>query len=211
MHVFIDDSGDAGMKLGSGSSRFLVMAACVFKEPEDIERAVALIRGCSEQHRMRREFKYSKTRDGIRDSFFRSVEPARFAVRAIVIDKSLLTSRNLRENPSNLKSHAIYQLLTHHGGTIRDAKLVVDGQDCKPFGMSDNRYFRSNVNWKVPGTIRAVDFVDSTQSVPVQLADMTAGAIHRFVREDEKHNPAHFETFKRRTWRARGGSLWRFK
>lgn len=210
MHVYIDDSGDAGFNFAAGSSRFMIMSACMFWRPEDIEHAAGLVHACSEQNRQRREFKYSKTRDGIKDCFFACVAEGRFSVRAIVIDKTKIRSEHLRTNPGNFKSYAIYQLLTHHDGYIRDAKIIVDGQDSRPFNMSDRRYFRDNVNRQFPGTVREVEFVDSTKSRPIQLADMTAGAVHRFVREDEKHNPAHFQTFRDRTWRANGGSLWRF-
>lgn len=188
----------------------MIMAACLFFAPEAIESTADLIRECRDKNRQRREFKYSKTRDGIKTCFFECVTPGRYAVRTIVIDKTRIHSEHLRANPSNFKSHAIYQLLTHHDGSIQDAKIVVDGQDSKPFGMSDLRYFRENVNRRAPGTVRTVEFVDSKVSLPVQLADMTAGAVHRFVRDDDKHDPKHFESFRSRTWRANGGSLWRF-
>lgn len=209
--MYIDDSGDAGFNFAGGSSRFLVMAACLFYTAESIEHAAECIRGCRDKNRQRREFKYSKTRDGIKDCFFECTQSSRYSVRAIVIDKTTIRSDHLRKNPANFKSYAIFQLLTHHDGVIQDAKIVVDGQDSKPFGMSDLRYFQSNVNKKAAGTVRAVEFVDSKSSIPVQLADMTAGAVHRFVREDDKHDARHFEWFRERTWRANGGSLWRFR
>ncbi|MFK4789848.1 DUF3800 domain-containing protein [Microbacterium sp. ZW T5_56] len=210
MHVFIDDSGDPGFDFAGGSTRYLVMAACVFAEPLHIEHAADCIRECAQRNRMRREFKYSKTRDRIRTCFFECTDRATYSVRSIVIDKTRIWSRHLRENPSDLKSYAIKQLLTHNAGTIRQAKVVVDGQDSRPFNMTDRRYFQANVNRDAPGTVRAVEFANSAQSLPVQLADMTAGAIHRFVREDEKHNAAHFEVFRHRTWARAGGSMWRF-
>lgn len=210
MHVYIDDSGDAGFNFANGSSRFLIMAACLFSTPESIEVAAGMINYCRERNRHRREFKYSKTRDGIKTCFFDCTSSALYTVRAIVIDKTRIHSEHLRANPNEFKSHAIYQLLTHHDGTIQQAKVVVDGQDSRPFGMSDLRYFRDNVNRRAPGTVSAVQFVDSAQSLPIQLADMTAGAIHRFVRDDAKHNPAHFNMFRGRTWRVNGGSLWHF-
>lgn len=211
MHVYIDDSGDAGFKFDAGSSRFLVMAACVFADPTHIEHVAGCIRECRDKNRQRREFKYQGTRKGIKACFFECTDSAQYAVRAIAIDKMAIYSPKLRTSPTELKSYAIYQLLTHHDGTIRDAKIVVDGQESKPFGMSDRRYFRENVNRRISGTVREVEFVDSKQSLPVQLADMTAGAISRHVREDEKHDSTNFNAFAKRTWRRNGGSLWRFR
>lgn len=211
VHVYIDDSGDPGFDLANGSSRHIVMAAALFFDPKDIEHAADAIRACRDKNRQRREFKYSKTRDGIRSCFFDCTQDARYSVRAIVIDKTTIRSAHLREHPGDFKSHLIYQLLTHHDGYIQDAKIVIDGQDSKPFGMSDSRYFTQNVNRASPRTVRAVEFVDSKESIPIQLADMTAGAVHRFVRSDERHDPRHFEAFQKRTWRRNGGSLWRFR
>lgn len=187
------------------------MAACLFSHPEDIEQAAECIRSCRDKNRQRREFKYSKTRDGIKDCFFECTATSRHSVRTIVIDKELLRSAHLRAHPSDLKSYAIKQLLTHGDGYIRDAKIVIDGQDSKPFGMSDLQYFTQNVNRASVGAVRSVEFVDSKNSLPIQLADMTAGAIHRSVRTDEKHDARHFEQIRHRTWRNSGGSFWRFQ
>lgn len=209
--AFIDDSGDTGFQIGNGSTRHLVIAACVFFEDIDIEDVAARIDGCADTNRHRREFKYSKTKDRIKDCFFNCIGPASFAVRSIVIDKTAIYSERLRENPRDLKSFAIRQLLTHHDGFVRDAKIVIDGNDQKPFGMSDHDYFTRVVNGASPGTVRKVEFVDSRTSRPIQLADMIAGAVHRHVRTDEKQSSIHFRRFVGRTARTRGGSLWRWK
>lgn len=211
MHIYIDDSGDSGFAFDSGSTRFMVMAACLFNRPEDIEAASAAVQRCKEMNRQSREFKYAKTRDGIRDCFFRCTAHVPFAVRAIVIDKATLRSSHLRTHPRDLKSFAIKQLLTHGDGFIHQAKVFVDGQDTRAFQMSDARYFTRNVNRESPGSVSQVTFVDSKHSSPIQIADMVAGAIHRFVREDEKHSDRHFNMFPRRLVRPLGGSFWRYR
>lgn len=208
--MYLDDSGDAGMKFDSGSSRFLVMAACVFTETIHIDEVAAAINDCSARHRQSREFKYSKTKERIKDDFFERVAHGTFSVRAIAIDKSRLRSRHLIEHPNDLKAYAVMQLLTHSFGEIRGAKLFVDGQDTRGFQMSNATYFRERVNREVAGTIRAVEFADSKQNVMIQLADMIAGAIGRHIREDDRQNSRHFDTFRRRTWQPRG-TLWRFR
>lgn len=211
MHIYIDDSGDSGFAFGSGSTRFMVMAACLFFQTQDIEAASVAVEMCREKNRQSREFKYTKTRDGIRDCFFECTADVSFSVRTIVVDKLQLRSAHLRENPRDLKSYAIKQLLTHGDGFIQDAKVFVDGQDTKSFQMSDAQYFKSNVNREQPGAVSQVAFVDSKDSNPIQIADMVAGAIHRFVREDEKHSDRHINTFTRRLVRPLGGSFWRYR
>lgn len=189
----------------------MVMAACLFSRPDHIEEASAAVNRCREMNRQRREFKYTKTRDGIKDCFFTCTVQVPFAVRTIVIDKLTLRSDHLRANPRDLKSFAIKQLLTHGDGFIRDAKVFIDGQDTRAFQMTDARYFTHNVNRASPGAVSQVTFVDSKESNPIQIADMVAGAIHRFVREDEKHSDRHFNTFPRRLLRPLGGSFWRYR
>lgn len=210
MHVYLDDSGDAGMKFDSGSSRFLIMSACVFKDVDAIRPLADSINACRQEHRHNREFKYSKTKERIADSFFESLQGHPFSVRAICIDKAKIYSKSLSEAPNGLKNYAVMQLLTHSFGEVRDAKLFVDGQDLRAFGMTGQDYFMKSVNSRVPGTLSQVQFADSAQNVMIQLADMVAGAIHRYVRLDEKQNSRHFMTFKSRTWQPRG-TLWMFK
>lgn len=198
------------MKFGQGSTRHLVIAACVFAEPEHIQHAAECITSCRDRNRQSREFKYAKTKDSIKTCFFACTNEAKFHVRAIVIDKTQIRSPHLRDNPGDLKSYAIHQLLTHTYGTVKDAKVVVDGQDTKSFGMTDSAYFMRQVNGKQPGTLRGVEFADSRTNVMVQLADMAAGAIHRAVRLDDKQDHRHLEMFRRRTFQPRG-SLWHFR
>lgn len=210
MHVYLDDSGDGGFKFNQGSTSHLVMAACVFRTPTDIAETVEFIEGCAEHNRMTREFKYSDTRDRIKSCFFRCIAPAQFDVRTIIIDKSLIYSELLRSSPSALKSYAIRMLLTKNYGQIRDAKVFIDAQDTKAFGVEDSSYLMRMVNRESPGTISQVRHLDSTTSRPIQLADMIAGAVNRAVRTHRPNSPAHLDTFRRRTWQPRG-TYWYFR
>ncbi|MDR1152069.1 MAG: DUF3800 domain-containing protein [Bifidobacteriaceae bacterium] len=211
MHVFVDDSGDPGFKLGHGSSRFLVMAACVFDAPEDMEDTADAIHRCRRGlgRSDRFEFKYAKTPWPQKDAFFRAVAPCRFWVRAIIIDKTLVTSGHLRVTPSHLKNYAIRQLLTHTFGIVREAKLVIDGKDSKAFGITESRYFMREVNQVTPGTLRKVAHADSRANVLIQLADMVAGAIHRSERTDRRDAAGHMRVILAKT-RQPHGSIWRF-
>lgn len=198
------------MKFGQGSTRYLVIAACVFARPEDIQHAATSIAGCRDRNRQTREFKYAKTKDSVKTCFFECTKSVPFHIRAIVIDKTQIRSPHLREKPGDLKSYAIHQLLTHTFGTVKDAKIVVDGQDTRSFGMTDSAYFMRQVNGKRPGTIRGVEFADSRANVMVQLADMAAGAVHRAVRLDDKQDSRHLDIFRAKTYQPRG-SIWHFR
>lgn len=181
MYGFLDDSGDGGMKLSGQSSPYLIMAACVFTEPSDVEDAAKLIRalkarlGRSENW----EFKYSKTSDSMKDEFFAIVPAMKFSLRAIVIDKAKLDNASAAATARDLKAFAICELIARWPGSLRDMKLVIDGVDKAGFGSAGATYFRKTINNDAPGTIKKVAFEDSRRSVLVQLADMAAGAINR--------------------------------
>lgn len=215
MWVFVDDSGDCGFKFDNGSSRYIVMAACVFREREHVEHALDCVESARSNtspdgsvYRYCREFKYSKTKATHKARFFEAVAPATFAVRAVVLDKQRIYSAHLQANPRDLKSYLIRQMLTHTFGTVRQAKLIVDGQDTRAFGMSDRSYFMRKVNGEAAGTLTEVEFADSRSSGLVQLADMVAGSLRKWV-EGDAEATQHFETYRRRTWQPRG-SVWHF-
>ena len=200
------------MKFESGSTRFLVMSACVFDDPADIEAAAAVIRTCRRglNRGERWEFKHAKTSDDIKDEFFKAIRPLRFRIRAIVIDKQKLYSEQLVSAPKYLQNYAIKELLTHTLGSVVNAKLVIDGRDSKAFRLQNATYFRNEINRAAPNTIRAVTGEDSLRNPLIQLADMTAGAIHRAQRGDRACNPQHLASLKAR-FKYPGGDLWLFK
>ncbi|MFJ6002568.1 DUF3800 domain-containing protein [Arthrobacter sp. NPDC092385] len=209
MHIFIDDSGDGGFKFDSGSSSHLVMAACVFRDPQQIELLNKCIANCAAHNGLRTEFKYFKTKERVKDCFFDCTKPVEYSIRAIYMDKSKLWSPKLRSSPSALKSYAIRQLLSKGFGTIHDAKVIIDGQDTKAFGMSDHNYIMNMANRENPGAIRRITYGDSKQNVGIQLADMVAGAINRGVRTHKPADTKHLAIIKPRTWQPQG-TLWPF-
>ncbi|MEA5659257.1 MAG: DUF3800 domain-containing protein [Cutibacterium granulosum] len=225
MRVYVDDSGDGGFKFDKGSSRHLVMAACVFYDTEQIE----LLDTCMQQARddwyaeqckhakpgriPKRvgEFKHSKSSKAFRERFFRYIDPVDYAIRAIIIDKPQIYSRHLRQSPSALKAFAIRMLLTKNYDQIKDAKVFIDGQDTNAFGVSDSAYLMRMVNRESPGTISKVSLVDSRRSFGIQLADMVAGAIRSAEdNPDSKNMCANRDRLRPKTCQPRG-TYWKFK
>ena len=211
MWVFVDDSGDAGMKLDRGSSRYIVMSACIFRDPLQIEALKTRSEALANHHGQKPEFKYSKTKKKLKHQYFDSMRELDFSVRIIWADKATLYSPRLTSDGSSLKAYLIKMLLERNWGTIRNAKVVVDGHDLAAFGVPDQQYLMGLVNKEAPGTIHSVKFDDSSRNRAIQLADMTAGATYCLL-ENAKVNPSrHFDTFRHRTWRRNGGTMWNFK
>jgi hypothetical protein len=199
------------MKLDQGSTRYLVLAACVFTDPEHIEEAAEAIKACRERlgRSPRSEFKHMSTSDRVKDEFFACTKTLKYHVRAIVLDKRRLHSDALINKPGYMQNYAIKEIFANTVGTVRDAKLVIDGRDSRAFRLKSANYFLREVNERAPGTLRKVEYDDSVRNPLIQLADMTAGAIRRHFEHPEKASPLHFAMIKGRT-RYPKGSLWEF-
>ena len=211
MYVFLDDSGDAGMKFTQGSSEYLVIAACIFNDGAQVEKTAKTINSCRTGlgHGEKWEFKHAKTTTAEKDAFFEILPHCDFAVRAIVIDKKMLMNDPSLSHMNQLKNFAIVQLLTHTDGTVHNAKLVIDGKNCREFGVTNPGYFRKMINQCVPETISKVTFADSQRNMLIQLADMIAGAIHRSHRSDRKQPSNHMAAISQKA-RPPLGKIWQF-
>jgi hypothetical protein len=87
MHVYIDESGDTGFKFKTGSSRYFAIALLLVDDPIPLHQAVHDFRlrlRKPEEH----EFKFVHTPHELRQAFFHAIQPCRYDVRAIVVDKA---------------------------------------------------------------------------------------------------------------------------
>ena len=82
MLVYIDESGDAGFKVDQGSSPVFVAAMVIFDDAEDAALTRGLIKGSAARQLHKGEFKFSKSRDEVRDRF-----GSRSVVRAVLLDR----------------------------------------------------------------------------------------------------------------------------
>lgn len=209
MWVFIDDSGDPGMRLDRGASPFIVMSACVFRNPKQIERLKEQSEACALRRSHRVEFKYNNTKDKTKKLYFQHIEPLDFSARVIFAEKVKVRSPRLRSNGSALKAYLIKMLLAKNWGEIKNAKIVIDGDDLAAFGLPDQHYLMGLVNRDNPGTIHSVKFDDSKVNRGVQLADMTAGAVGRHLMQEKVNASRDFNAFRHRTWQPKG-TYWDF-
>lgn len=181
MLIFIDDSGDPGFKLDKGSSAFFVIALVIFDDELEAEKVALAIK------ELRRdlgfpdnvEFKFFKSSRDKREKFLRRVCDFKFRVRAIVIQKSLIRSQELRNSKNSFYSYAIRSVLKHNGGTIKNAKIKIDGSGDRVFRKSFLGYLRRQLNSEEKQIMKSCKLVDSHGNVLIQLADMIAGSIHR--------------------------------
>ncbi|VAX40119.1 hypothetical protein MNBD_PLANCTO03-1519 [hydrothermal vent metagenome] len=75
MLIYVDESGDPGMKSKPGSSPYFVVAAVLFEDEEAARQCRQMICGVKDSlgWSRRQEFKFNKTSDSIRHKFFNAV------------------------------------------------------------------------------------------------------------------------------------------
>jgi len=207
MLVFIDDSGDAGFKLNRGSSQHFVIACIIFDQNQDAEAAADKIKSLRQSLNWRadREFKFNKSNKRIRLSFLNEVAACRFRVRAIVADKSIIRSYELRNNKHKFYNFMIKEVLSKCNGSIADAGIRLDGHEDRAYKKAASAYFRQQLNIN-ENIIHDMKFVNSKNDNLIQLADMIAGAILRTTQLDKTDNNDYFNVI-----RGHIEDLWNFR
>lgn len=169
--IFIDDSGDAGIKIHSSSH--LVMSAVVFSDDLVAEEVALEMRkfrrqlGWSDDH----EYKFNKTKKDYIKQVLHLVSGYDFAVYAVVVNKS-----QFKTMPKNLYNDSISELLRLV--PLSQASIKVDGSSGTDYTKRAVSYIRKNTNVET-GQIREIKFGDSKENVLLQLADLVASSIFR--------------------------------
>ncbi len=188
MHVFIDDSGDPGFKISKGSTSHFVIAMVIFDDELEIEKTAVAIKELKRKLKFSdyEEFKFFKTYSGAKIKFFKTINPFKFKIRCIVVDKSKIRSDELKMNKNSFYSYFIKEALRHNGGSILNAKIRIDGHGDRVFRKSFLSYLRRELNSKDKCVIKNCKLIDSKNNVLIQMADMIAGSINRFYNISKK-------------------------
>ncbi len=179
MLVFVDESGDPGLKIETGSSPFFVVVLIVFEEVEEtraLERRIELLRHELHLHPSF-EFKFNKCRSDYRLSFLRAVAPYSFFYYGIVIDKVHLYGEGFKVKESFYK-YVMQLVLLNAREHLEEADVYIDASGEREFRRQMNTYLKRKVNVE-KRHIRRVGFLDSAKHSLIQLADMVAGALNR--------------------------------
>ena len=183
MLILIDESGDAGFKVAKGSTPHFVVAMVIFRDLAQAEATSEAIAYARERLRVKPEFKFNKCSNQVRDGFFDAVQPFKFSVRALVVEKEKVYSESLRENKERFYNYFVRMLLKHDGGVLKGARVKIDGSGDREFKRELDRYLRSQSE---VGKLASIKFAESHRDNLIQLADMAAGAIARSYRTDDR-------------------------
>lgn len=181
MLIFIDESGDPGFKLTRGSTSHFVVVMVIFDKNEDAEDTAQVIKQALVDLNVKPEFKFSNSRDYVRTEFFTRTKRCRYRIRALVVNKKVIYSPNLRQNDEKFYNYFVQQLINFEELKLNNASIKIDGSGDREFKKELLRYLRSQIR---PNLTFKVKFVDSHRDYLIQLADMVAGAISRSYSND---------------------------
>jgi hypothetical protein len=177
MLVFIDESGDAGLKLAQGSSRYFIIALVVFEEHEEATACDQRIQLLKRELKLpaEAEFKFRHLRTEQRQRFYEAVLPYNFFYFGIVINKeptrALGAAFQVKESFYNYACGLVFENAKPY---LREAIVVIDGSGSQAFKRELSSYLRRKVGGSI---LRKVKIQTSHSNHLLQLADMVVGAI----------------------------------
>ncbi len=181
MLVFIDESGDPGLGVGS---RYLVFAMVIFQNNAAANQTDKAIEALRKSGIHKREFKFSKTRNEVRDGFFNAIMSQPFSVKAVVWDTYAPLS--LGPQGKKIPPAIVYQLALNklfNMATFTNAHICIDGQISKRFA----RIHQDHLNASNSNAVIEITARDSKTNNLIQLADMVVGAVARSLYPQNKH------------------------
>lgn len=176
MLVFIDESGDTGLKVAAGSSEFFVVALITFEDHDEAtacDQRIELLR--RELGNGGEEFKFSKLPGKKREAFFDAVAPYSFFYFGIAIQKARLYGKGFQFKESFYK-YACSLVFENAKPHLKDAIVIIDGSGSREFKQQLDSYLKRKTGL---GVIKKLKIQSSHNNNLIQLADMVVGAIHR--------------------------------
>ena len=193
MLIFIDESGDSGLKIDKGSSRYFTVGLVLFEEGEEAiscDQRIQLLKrevGWREND----EFHFKNNSDKIRVAFLKAVSPYNFFYYGIVINKDpkKLFGDGFK-NKSSFYKYACGLVFENAKEKMRDSTVIIDESGNLDFKNQLATYLRKRVN-KNDKLIKKIKMQRSESNNLLQLADYVAGAINRSVKNEKKKSDAY--------------------
>lgn len=181
MLMFIDESGDAGLKVDCGSSRYFIVALVAFEDHDEAlaahERIDLLRRELGLPDRF--EFHFNKMKPELRKQFLTVVASFDFFYWGIVIDKAELISRGFQFQESFYK-YACGLVFENAKPRLNNTLVVIDGSSSKYFRQQLKTYLARRLKDDAGRClIKSLKTQDSRKNNLLQMADMVVGVIAR--------------------------------
>jgi len=198
MLVFIDESGDPGIK---SHFQYFTLALLIFDDPRQaklMQSAIYKLRLAYKKD----EFRFSKCKPDQRDAFFSAIQPYSFRVAAIIVDKQLITSSLLQQDSRKFYNFFLRKILVSSG--VTGAHVRLDGKAGRSLRTAIHRY----LNARNAGMVKSFQMKDSKSDELIQAADMVAGAIARSCYQDKNQCDRWWDQL---SCQGKTVTLWRFR
>ncbi|HLD21689.1 MAG TPA: DUF3800 domain-containing protein [Patescibacteria group bacterium] len=191
MLVFIDESGDSGLKMDKGSSRYFTVALVIFDDREEAiacDQRIELLKkelGWDKQS----EFHFKRNSERVRKAFLQGVAPYNFFYHGVVINKdpNKLWGDGFQDKCSFYK-YTCGLVFQNAKELLEDSIVVIDKSGNQDFRNQLAKYLRNKMNEKNKRVIKKVKMQRSEGNNLIQLADYVAGVINRSVQQKRKNH-----------------------
>jgi hypothetical protein len=183
MLAFVDESGDAGRKVGAGSSKYFVIAIVIFEDRDEADRCDRRIDALRNEIDLPPgyEFHFAHNSHRVRKNFLGAVTPFRFVYHVFALNKdpAVLTGRGFNY-PESLYKYTAGVAFENASADLRDAIVVIDESGDRRFRDELSRYLSRRL--KDSDGHRRITRVKTQRSAGnnlLQLADYVAGISNR--------------------------------
>lgn len=187
MLVFIDESGDPGMKRKEGTSEYFIVTAVVFEDHDDAnacdEQIERLKAGCLPRGG---EFHFNKCSAGVRRKFLTESAKFQYLYFTFAFNKAKLYGEGFQYKNSFYK-YAVNLLFENLKPHLHDAVIVFDRCGNREFQAELKKYLTKRVSREAgrPRLLKKIKTNESHSNNLLQLADMVCGAVARSLRKDK--------------------------
>jgi hypothetical protein len=201
MLVFIDESGDSGLKLESGSSEYFVVSLVIFQDYDEaykLDQKIEVLKRktCCSPHF---EFKFNEVASKHKKRFLKEVASFDYFYLSIVINKRKLYGKGFHYKESFYK-YACRLVFENAKSYLEEARVVIDGSGSREFRKGLAAYLKKQINSKDSPCrhIKKVKIEDSKSNNLLQLADMICGAVARSFKLDKTDSEDYRKIVKKR-------------
>lgn len=181
MLVFIDESGDPGFG-GKSAKQYFIISLIIFEDYEEANKIERSILNLKKKLNHKTEFKFSKSSNLVRDSFFNKIKDDLFKVKALAVNKDVIHSEFLKSNSKKFYNFILKELVTKVN--LENSIIKIDGKGNRRMTRELRSYLRQGNDLR----IKKLKFEDSKNNVLIQMADMIASCIGYSYNRSYKRN-----------------------
>ena len=198
---FFDESGDPGLKVGRGSSRYFVAAIVTFVDESEATRCDRRIDSLRNESGLSHsyEFHYGKNSRKYRDAFLRAVDAYTFGYHAVVLDKDPAKLANAGIGSGDLYNYVLGLLFGMAREHLRELTVVMDSRGSRKFRADIATYLGNSLKAAGrEGVIKRLNIQDSHRNNLLQLADYVASILNRVAEGDKYAQDLHDRYLRRK-------------